>query len=168
MLSLCHGFLDKDVWWALGNLPYQQISNSLRQVKLEYQSHTNSIVSFTLCQDYASADMPARLSGAKMSCHLHCSCLSLWKPASFNMFGLSVQNNTNGLSESWRNFEGGVSVTPISSTAQSRPSEASHFTLFWCCINHGGWLWQGPLGDLMEVKRVTHWLLKAGLCKMLY
>lgn len=41
----------------------------------------------------------------------------------------------------------GVSVTPISSATQPRPSEASHFTLFWCSINHGGRLWQRPVGD---------------------
>jgi len=130
-----------------------------------FQFITDCVVPFTLCQDCASSDMQDSLSRERMSCHcLHCSCLSLWKPASFNMFGLRVQNNTNGLSEIWRNFQGGrVSVSPINSTAQPQPSET--LPCFWCCINHNGWLrWShgGQEGHTLAlqgkpVQDVTFW-----------
>lgn len=118
MLLMCHGSLDvhlEDVGWdghknkkALGNLSYPQINNPFRQKRMEYHFNTYSIVPFTICQEYAQTCRPG-YPEERMTCHyVHCSCLSLLKHISFHMFGLRVQNNTNGFSAIWRNFQGGI------------------------------------------------------------
>lgn len=136
------------------------ISTNQQQPQAEKEWSTSSTLTLLFLSPYvkymlAQTYRPGH-PGERMTCHyLHWSCLSLWKPISFNMFGLRVQNNTNGLSEIWRNFQGGYLLHPSAALASPGPQGASHFTLFWCCINHRGWLWQRPVGDLM-----------AGLCKM--
>lgn len=93
---------------ALGKLSYPQISNPFRQKRMEHHFNTYSIVPFTICQEYAQTCRPA-YPGERMTCHyVHYSRLSPLKHISFNMFGLRVQNNTNGFSEIWRNFQGGI------------------------------------------------------------
>lgn len=102
---------------ALRNLSHQHISNRLRlnwrnSSILLFLSPPLKIMLVQTCR-------PGH-PGERMSLPSLCSCPSLWKPVSFNMFVLRVQNNTNGHSDIWRNFQGSICCT----RQQCRPALA--------------------------------------------